>query len=250
MSTTWNVEQNGDVAIVRLAGDKPGNAFDVDSLQAGTRLAQELAAQEPGAIVVTGDERFFSAGLDLKLLPELDRDAQREFVSGLNSLFGAWYGLPRPVVAAIGGHAVAGGMILVLCTDYRVASRRAKVGLSEVRVGVAMPIAVDAICRAELAPHAARVLLLGGEVIDTTEALRLGAVDELADPADVLPRALEVAQARARLPRTAYGLLKEQQRGELGARIDAWIRDESDPALAGWFGPETAAAAAAILEGG
>ena len=241
MTTAWNVDQHGDIAIVRLAGEKTGNPFDADSLRAGSRLADELSAQEPGAIVVTGDDRFFSAGLDLKMLPGLDRDGQREIVAGLNSLYAGWYGVARPVVAAISGHAAAGGMILALCADYRVASTRVKLGLSEVRVGVAMPIVVDAVCRSELPPHAARVLMLGGELVDAAEALRLGAIDELTEPGATLDRALEVAAARARLPRKAYADLKAQQRGELSARMRAWVRDDADPALDGWFGPESLA---------
>ncbi len=249
MSTRFDVEEQGDVAVVRLGGEK-GNPLDADSLRAATALAEQLEQQQPGAIVVTGDQRFFSAGLDLTMLPGLDRDGQREIVAGLNSAFAAWYGLSRPVIAAITGHAAAGGMILVLCTDYRIASTRAKLGLSEVRVGVAMPIVVDAICRAELSPNAARVLMLGGELVDAEDAMLLGAIDELAEPVSVLPRALEVAEARAGLPRDAYATLKAQQRGEITARMRRWIEEDADPALDGWFGPDTAAAAAAILKGG
>jgi len=249
MSTRLHVEQQGEIAVVRLGGEK-GNPFDADSLRAATQLAAELEEQQPGAIVVAGDERFFSAGLDLTMLPGLDLAGQREIVAELNNAFCALYGLSRPVIAAVTGHAAAGGMILVLCTDYRVASARAKLGLSEVRVGVAMPIVVDAICRAELAPHAARTLMLGGELVDAVEALRLGAVDEVAEPDAVLDRALAVAQARAQLPRDAYAKLKAQQRGGLVAQMRRWIDEDADPGLDGWFGPDTAAAAAAILKGG
>ncbi|MFE3543479.1 enoyl-CoA hydratase/isomerase family protein [Nocardia sp. NPDC059177] len=246
MATEFLVEAEGDVAVVRLAGTS-GNVLDAAVLRAGAKLARDLATERPAALVVTGGDRFFCAGLDLKALSILDKAGQREVVAGFNEFYAAWYALPFPVIGALSGHAVAGGLVLALCTDYRVGSVDGYFGLSEVRVGVAMPIVVDAICRAELPAHAARVLLLGGELVDAATALRLGVLDETVGEDVVVARAVELARARAELPRAAYADLKEQQRGGLRAQFDDWNARQSDPALTAWFGPETAAAAAAIL---
>src|SRR5207237_420200 len=78
-------------------------------------------------------------GVDLKVGPTLDSEGQRALVDGINRLFAGWYSFPRPVVCAVNGHAVAGGMILALCGDYRVGSTEGKLGLTELRVGIAYP---------------------------------------------------------------------------------------------------------------
>ena len=89
------------------------------------RWSPACAPSRPAAVVLTGSGGFFSGGVDLKLAPTLSADEQRGMVAGINRMFADWYGFPRPVVAAVNGHAVAGGMILALCADHRVGSRAA-----------------------------------------------------------------------------------------------------------------------------
>ena len=105
--------------------------MDPQLLEEGRRVADELASDPPAAVVLTGREGFFSAGLDLKVAPTLDADGQRGLVEGINAIFAGWYGFPRPVVAAVNGHAIAGGFILALCADYRVGSTNGKYGVTE-----------------------------------------------------------------------------------------------------------------------
>ena len=92
------------------------------------------------------------------------------------------YGLTCPVVGAITGHAIAGGLVLALCTDLRIASGDGRYGLTEVRVGVPYPQAAIGVVRAELAPAAARRLAFGNQLLDGDECLRLGVFDEVLDP--------------------------------------------------------------------
>jgi enoyl-CoA hydratase len=184
--------------------------------------------------VLTGRPGFFSAGADLKLIPTLDAAGQRRMVEGINRMAGGWYGFPRPVVAAVNGHAIAGGMVLALCADHRVGSRRGRYGLTEVAVAVPYPVAAAAVVRAELTPAAARRAVLDAELVGADEALALGFFDELAEPDAVLPRALEVAGARAKLDSRAYALAKDQLRR---ATLDLIERDApSDPLLGDWTG--------------
>jgi enoyl-CoA hydratase len=239
------VEERGDVALVRI-DRPPANALDLELLDEGARCVEELAAAEPGAVVITGRDGFFSAGVDLKLAPTLDADGQRGMVDGINRLFSAWYGFGRPLVCAVNGHAIAGGLILALCGDDRLGARGdAKLGLTEVRAGIPYPRMAIAIVRAELTPGAARRLVLGGELVGPDEALTLGLVDELQDEAGLLERALEVAEERARLPRQAYARIKSQLRGDTLALAESGAED---PLTGGWLGAETAEASAGILE--
>ena len=121
------IEQRGDVALLRIYRP-PANALDLELLEEGGRARDGLAAASPGAIVITGRDGFFSAGVDLKLGPTLDEEAQRGMVTGINRLFAGWYGFPRPVICAVNGHAIAGGLILALCGDQRVGGARREAG--------------------------------------------------------------------------------------------------------------------------
>src|SRR5918999_1563264 len=129
------VEERGEVALVRV-DRPPANALDPELLREGRAVASSLKESEPGAVVITGREGFFSAGVDLKLAPTLDAEAQREMVEGINRLFLEWYALPRPVVCAVNGHAIAGGLILALCGDRRVGGSEGELGLTQLRAGI------------------------------------------------------------------------------------------------------------------
>jgi len=226
----------------------PANALDPDLLSESAALVDELRSRDPGAVVITGRDGFFSAGADLKVVPSLDASGQAAMVDGINRLFAGWYSFPRPVVCAVNGHAIAGGMILALCGDYRVGCDEGKLGLTELRAGIPYPACALAVVKAELSAAAARVLALRAELIDPPTALALGALDELVSPDDVVPRALEVASEMAALPRSAYPIVKKQLRRETLEVLAAAVSGRADPVAAGWVSSETAAASAGILD--
>ena len=240
------VEDRGGIAVVRI-DRPPANALDLELLEEGHRACEELAAGDPDAVVLTGRDGFFSAGVDLKLAPTLSDEDERRMVAGINRLFAGWYRFPRPVVCAVNGHAIAGGLILALCADYRMGSTEGKLGLTEARAGIPYPAVAMAVVKAELSPRIARLLVLGAELVDPPAALDLGLVDELADPSLVLDRALEVAGELARLPRRAYGVVKHQLRRETVAYAERVLSGQEDTALSGWLGEEAAAVASGIL---
>ena len=248
MPSVVSVEARGDVALVRI-DRPPANAMDLELLAAGHAVLDEVA--EAGAVVLTGREGFFSAGVDLKLAPTLDADGQREMVDGINRLFAGWYALPRPLVCAVNGHAIAGGLILALCGDVRVGVESgAKLGLTELKAGIPYPAVALAVTRAELTPAGVRQLALRAHLVDPGEALRLGVLDELAPAAGVLDAALARAEELAGLPRGAYATVKRQVRGPAIEAMQALLSGGDDPMLAAWLGDETAAASRAILERG
>ncbi len=212
-------------------------------LEEGRRLADELRSDPPPAVVLTGREGFFSAGADLKIAPTLDAEGQRGMVEGINGIFAAWYGFPRPVVAAVNGHAIAGGLILALCADYRVGSTEGSYGVTELKAGLPYPVVAMAVVRAELYAPAARRLVLGADLVGAKEALEAGAFDELAEPDQVLHRATEVARELSLLPSEAYAKVKSQLRGPV---LDEALA-HPDPLLEGWAGRETPDAVAKIL---
>jgi enoyl-CoA hydratase/carnithine racemase len=240
------VESRGEVALVRI-DRPPANAMDLELLDQGRAVEGELRAASPGAVVIVGREGFFSAGVDLKAVPTLDRDGQRGMVEGINRVFLGWYSFPRPVVCAVNGHAIAGGLILALCGDHRIGCGVGKLGLTELRAGIGYPAAAMAVVRAELAPPAVRELALRAELLESgPAAVELGLLDELVEPEALLDRSLEVAAELAALPRDAYSRVKDQLRGPTVTELERIV--EHDPMLAEWTDDESASAAAAILD--
>lgn len=171
------VEARDDVTVVTI-DRPPANALDLELLTDGLTVLEELTAVSPPAVVLTGSGSFFSGGADLKVVPALDPADQAEMARRVNRLFAGWYDFPRPLVCAVNGHAVAGGLILSLCGDHRVVGRSGTFGLTEVKVGIPYPSMAMAVVRAELTPSVARRLVLRGELVDAATAVSLGLFDE------------------------------------------------------------------------
>ena len=206
-----SVEAHGAVTVVTI-DRPPANAMSPDLLEEGTAVVETLREDPPAAVVLAGIPGYFSAGLDLKIVPSLDADGRRQLETGINRIFAAWYSAPFPTVAAVTGHAIAGGMILALCCDYRVVGRSGKFGLTEVRVGVPYPEIALAVVQAELSPPAARRLGLRADLVDAQGAIAEGAFDEQVDDELVVTRALERAQELAELPAQVYAETKRTMR--------------------------------------
>ncbi len=226
------LHDSGEGVVVMTADRAPANAMDVTLLGDILQAVEQLASDLPRALVLSGRAGFFSAGADLKAVPGYDAEDQRRMVTGINDMALGLYELPCPVVGAITGHAIAGGFVLALCTDIRVASSAGSYGLTEVKVGVPYPQAAIGVVTAELAPHAARVLALGNQLIDGARCLRLGAFDEVVEPERVLPRALELAAGLAAFPADVYARTKRELRGATVARLRAAAAE--DPLLDQW----------------
>ena len=113
MSHLCPIESKNGIALVRM-DRPPANALDPTLGLALIEAAEELAGEIPRAVVLTGTEQFFCAGLDLKAVPTLSKPQQREMVLGISRLVHAWCVLPCPVVTAVNGHAIAGGLVQAL----------------------------------------------------------------------------------------------------------------------------------------
>lgn len=239
---------DGGVTEVRL--DRPPvNALNPAFLAEIHRVMDELAEDaHVRAVVLTGAGKTLSGGMDLKELQTFTAEDQRAMVTGLNATYGAIYGFPKPVICAAHGPAIAGGMFLVLVSDYRIASERARLGLAEVRVGVRFPVGPFEIARRELGPDACRRFMLSGQNLDARSALAFGVIDEVV-PADQLhARALEVAGDYGRIPPCTFAETKRQLRGEVLARVAAAVDGAAEPMLSGWFTDETSEATQAMLD--
>ncbi len=242
------VEHADGIAIVRI--DRPAaNAIELELVGEFESLFASLAAPDVRAVVVTGTGNFFSAGLDLKSVPYYGREEQRELVARVNRMIGKLYGWPIPFIAAVNGHALAGGLILAIACDYRIGPQGDyKFGLTEARVGIPFPAGPMAVLLGELSPAAARVITLTANQIGPDRALAYGIFDELRPTDQVLGRALEVAKDMATIPREAFGCIKRQLRERALGRIEEVVENASDPMLAHWLTAEAASASRATLK--
>jgi enoyl-CoA hydratase len=227
-----SVDTSGAVTVVGI-DRPPANAMSLELLHELVDALEQLAADVPAAVVIAGRAGFFSAGVDLKAVPAYGPDEQRRMVTGINRMVLATYGLSCPVIAAVTGHAIAGGLVLALCADQRVASLEGRYGLTEVKVGVPYPQAAIGVVKAELPVHAARRLALSNELIDGAEALRLGVFDEALEADQVLPRAVELAAGAAAFPTDIYADTKRELRSDTLAGIAAAV--ETEPLLTRWL---------------
>jgi enoyl-CoA hydratase len=245
-----HVTRRDDLIIMRL-DRPPANAIDLEyGTQLDNRLAEIEGEENVAALVLTGTGSCFSAGLDLKIIPTYDKGEQRRLVELLNRLFLRLYSFPIPTVAALNGHAIAGGMILTLCCDYRVAPRGDyRFGLAEIRVGIPYPVGAMSVVLAELPASAARLMVQLGRNMDSAQAVERGVLDEIAEADQVLARAEQMAHKFSEMPPQAYRRIKRQVRGEVIERVERVIADGSDPALETWITPEGARAASEVLAG-
>ena len=206
-----HVSRRDDVTVVTL-DRPPANALDPALLSAGAELVRDLLADPPGAVVLTGSGAFFSGGADLRVVPDLPAQEQAALTRTFIAMVAGWYHLPRPVVAAVNGHAVAGGLVLALCADHRVVGHSGRFGLTEVKVGIPFPSVAMAIVQGELTAPVVRRLVFGAQLFDSRTALELDLFDEQIDDDRVLDRAVDVARELAALPRSTYELVKQRLR--------------------------------------
>lgn len=240
--TTVRLESQGPIAILRL--DKArGNAID-ETLLADLEQACRILSTDDGVrgvLLASSHPKVFCPGLDLVTLVEYDRPTLRRFMLRFAQAIWSLYALPKPMVAALSGHALAGGFILALTADHRVLRPGVQIGLNEVRLGVPLPWSVSVLLRASLAPHAfGRVALLGNNLTGD-EALAAGLVHELADAsgfeAVCLARLDEFAARDPRALATTKAYLRATALREMKEREEELITDFLD----GWFSEATRA---------
>src|SRR5207248_2510277 len=157
------------------------------------------------------------------------------------------FALARPLVWAVNGQAIAGGLILALCGDWRVVGQSGRFGLTELQAGVPYPAAASAIVRAELSAPAARRLMLRAGLVDAAAALADGAFDEQVDDDAVISRALEVAREMAALPAAAYARTKRDLRGQVLDRLRSAVATDAESLAGDWRGAEAQDRAARLL---
>jgi len=183
------------IAAITLNRAEKRNAISyelIDDLSAALMQADSSSAQ---VVILTGAGKAFCSGMDLDNLKQLTGRTQEQNVQDsetMASLFRALYDFPKPTIAAVNGPAIAGGTGLATLCDFTLAVPEAKFGYTEVRIGF-VPAIVSSFLIANIGEKRARDLLLTGRIFGADEALRLGLVNEIVPPEQLMSRAQELA---------------------------------------------------------
>ncbi len=198
-----NVQHDGAVTILQMANGE--NRLSPEMLDAFSDALSAIEnAEGPRALVTVGTEKFFSNGLDLDYLGTNPNDLL-PYLFRVHSLFARLLSLPCPTVAALNGHTFAAGAMVAICHDHRI--MRADRGywcLPEVDLGMPLTEGMNALIPALIPARTAHEAMVTGRRYAGPDALVAGIVNELADDADVLPRAIAVAQSLA--PKAGPGI--------------------------------------------
>lgn len=228
------------VTTIRL--DRPPvNALDLE-------LADEVVATMPGLdgpVVITGAGNCFSAGVDLRAVLDGGAEYVDRFITSARAAFLALFDYPAPLVAAVNGHAIAGGCVVAMCADVRLMSA-GRIGLTELAVGVPFPVPALEICRYAMGPSVTRAALQAG-TIHADSALARGWIDEIVAGADLLDRAVAIARELGRHSPDAYAATKEQLHRTARAAIDAGDAVDAE-VRAHWTSDEARARITAFMD--
>ena len=202
-----------------------------------------------GLVLGSSNEKFFSIGFDLPELFDLNRDDFRDFFRLFNQVCLNLYTLPKPTVAAITGHATAGGCILALCCDYRfIAEGRKLMGLNEVKLGAPVPYLADRLLHALAGVRYARDMMESGEFYPPEEMLGMGVVDDVLPMKEVDEKAIAQVEKLGSMPGSGYGIIKQNRVEVITADVLAQEADKEQYFIECWYSEETREQLRAALE--
>ena len=231
-------EQRGRTTILRVEHGKV-NAIDTELLTELAERLDEIERSSATAVVLTGTGKAFSAGVDLFRVLDGGQAYVDGFLTALSATLLRLFTFPRPVVAAVNGHAIAGGCIVVWTCDYKVmAEGTGRVGVTELLVGVPFPAAPLEIVRFAVPGQYVQEVLYTGQTYDPGEAHRRGLVDEVVAPEALLDRACAVATRFGAIPADAFRIVKKQLRAPVLDRSQRYAETTDGEGRRVWSSPE------------
>jgi enoyl-CoA hydratase len=234
-----HIERQNRVVILRMENGKVG-ALDLEFLQELREKLAQLHNEGTGAVVLTGTGSSFSAGVDLYRVLQGGNDYLRRFLPALEVCLRELLEFPRPIVAAVNGHAIAGGCVIVCACDHRImAEGTGRIGVTELLVGVPFPDLLLEFVRERVASHHFQNIVYSGRTFSPFDALQVGLVDELASAETLLAKAIEVASRLAAISQQTFAITKAQIRRETLERAARYTRENEKAILEVWSSAET-----------
>ncbi len=204
----FEVRNDNGIAVLTLRYGK-ANAIDVDFCKALRKEFRRLAKADARTVVLTSEGKIFSAGVDLLRAAEGGRKYLRSLVIAIDEMYEEIFYFPKPLVAAVNGHAIAGGCVLAACADYRVLAKGpGRMGVTELLVGLPFPPFAFEVLRATTSPAHFPKFTASGETFDTEGALVNGFTDEAVSADRLMARALEKAKQLAAIRPEAFAANK------------------------------------------
>jgi len=207
---TFTLEIVGKVGIARMNRPDSLNCFNAKMFEELEGIAKAIEANHDlQCIVLTGEGKHFSAGIDISLLKEINSEWSLRNVNILHANLHRWENLHQPTIAAINGACIGGGLAYALCCDIRIAATNASFALPEVGFGLSPDMGDSQRLPRIVGASQAKKLILTGERFDAQEAGRLGVVDEVVEPERLMERAMELAEKIAAQPPMAVRFAKK-----------------------------------------
>ncbi|MDP3236740.1 MAG: enoyl-CoA hydratase-related protein [Myxococcales bacterium] len=224
----WHVTYDGDVALVAL-DDGKANAVLTPEFEGLVAALDEVVASRALSVVLTGRPGYLSAGLNLKQLPSLSMEEKKDVVRAMGTAVLKLFLLPKPVVAAVSGHALGAGAMFALAADLRVfAEGPFKFGLNEVPAGLFVPSFGVELARAAISTSRLTELVVHGRVLTPQEALSMHVAENVHAPESLLAAAMMHARHLAGFSGAGYALTKRLVRGAAAEKALASLPGELD----------------------
>jgi Delta3-Delta2-enoyl-CoA isomerase len=217
------------------------NAINAEMVSELSEMVKSIENDENiGGLIITGNEGFFSAGLDLIELFDYDKVRIRRFWIDFLELVSSLARFRKPFISAISGHSPAGGCVLAICSDYRVmVDGKYIIGLNEVPVGIIVPDSIFHLYSFWLGQADAYRFLLEGKLLSPQEALKNQLVDELANEGGLVSAAERQMQKYLQLDKTTWQQSKLNFRRDLLTKVNADQNESLDRMLHQWWSPGT-----------
>ncbi len=215
------------------------NVMDIEFCRELNRHLEALEHDSSRAVILSGNERVFSAGIDLKRWLAESGDYVEPFLEELERVMERIFLFSKPIISVIQGHAVAGGCMMAAACDYRLIAPAARIGIPELRVGVPLPMMAIEIMRFVANTRDFQNVVNVGRMFEGSEAVAAGLASEVVAPEKLFDRADQIAQEFSVIPEAAFRLTKQQSRAPV-MRIVAQNRaDFHAEYLKIWRSPST-----------
>ncbi len=243
-----NLTRDDEIAILRFA-HPPVNALGPEFMEEIIGGLDDVEASDARAVIITGDGVAFSAGADLFRVLDATSEDIAGGVGTMSRMFERLFRFPRPTVAAVNGHAIAGGAVMACACDYRVTSRGAhRIGFSELAVGVPFPRWALEVLRFAVGSQHVRNLALAARTYSADEAVRMGMIDEVVPEANLMERATAAARRLARVPSETYALTKRALIAPAIGRVERLGEEHDREVVRLWASEQVQDAIRAFLE--